>query len=135
MGHLRGIEGRAKEAHPRTRLAQVEPNVALFERGIAQRAKQADQFRQLMMGIEPAGIGQQPECRLAQFFGLPPEHRSRPLERAPVGADPEHGHVARRVAFRFAEQAAAAGTQLLPGSIVLDATPGPLARATRPRRS
>ncbi len=74
---------------------------------LTQRAEQAGKVFLLIMSVEPAGVGQDPDGRRRKWFRLPPEGRTMPLKRASVGRNSEEsdelGPVARELTHQDAD--------------------------------
>src|SRR5437899_5925352 len=66
-----------------------------------------------MIGIEAAGLRQQPEARRAETFRLQADHRARTPERQAIRPDPHHRYTFRLIALHLAREALPTGEELL----------------------
>jgi hypothetical protein len=80
---------------------------------VIERPEYLRQIGQLVIGVEPAGIGQDPHHGVVQPLRLKAERRSRALEGKTVGADPDHCHRARSKAADLPEEPPLSGPQLI----------------------
>src|SRR5215471_9882885 len=77
-----------------------------------------DQVAELIVRVEPAGIGKDPDRRLSDGVRLRTGESPRVPERRSIGADPEHGQHLRTVTDEQLTQSVAAAAQLLRAQLV-----------------
>ena len=79
----------------------------------AQLAEQPDEVGELVVGVQPAGIGQHPQRGAREQPRLAPERGPRQAEGGAVGADAQHGDDTRPVAPDLRLEPPAAREQLV----------------------
>ena len=83
-----------------------------------QLTKQARQIRGLVVGVEAAGVGEDPEQGVADGFRLPTDRSFWLSERGAIGADAQHRKHARLVTQNLRAQTFAAGDDLSPRQFI-----------------
>ena len=71
-----------------------------------------------MIGVETAGVRQDPYDRPGKACFLGSKPRARPIERKPIRSDPDNGHVTGTISLHISLEADAPRPELLPVELV-----------------
>src|SRR5262245_19863076 len=84
----------------------------------AELAEERGEVGRLVVGVQAARVGQDPDPRAADGLGLKAEPRAWPGEGSPIGADAEEGEDARAVAPGLGREPPPTGPELVRGELV-----------------